>query len=144
MIDYGSVCSGIESVTVAVHPLGWKASWFAEIEDFPSRVLSHGSSVRRLMPHECEQLQGFPVNYTRIPLRFYKARKISELRPADMWDEVDGGWMLMAADGPRYKAIGNSKATTVVRWIARRIDAQVRILEHANDNNPATTARQVG
>lgn len=37
---YGSVCSGIEAATVAWAPLGWKAAWFAEIEKFPSAVLS--------------------------------------------------------------------------------------------------------
>jgi len=38
---YGSVCSGIEAATVAWHPLGWGAAWFAEIEPFPSAVLAH-------------------------------------------------------------------------------------------------------
>ncbi len=41
MIDYGSVCSGIEAASVAVEPLGWKPAWFAEIEAFPSAVLAH-------------------------------------------------------------------------------------------------------
>lgn len=41
MIDYGSVCSGIEAATVAWHPLGWKAAWFSEIEPFPCAVLAH-------------------------------------------------------------------------------------------------------
>ena len=40
-ITYGSVCSGIEAATVAWEPLGWKASWYAEIEPFPSAVLAH-------------------------------------------------------------------------------------------------------
>lgn len=40
-ITYGSVCSGIEAATVAVEPLGWQAAWFAEIENFPSKVLAH-------------------------------------------------------------------------------------------------------
>lgn len=102
------------------------------------------SQVRRLTPLECERLQGFPDGYTRIPMRLYKQRKITEQRPADMWEQVDGGWMLMAADGPRYKAIGNSKATTVVRWIANRIDDQVRRLQHANDNNPAAASKKTG
>ena len=31
-ITYGSICSGIEAATVALHPLGWRAEWFAEIE----------------------------------------------------------------------------------------------------------------
>lgn len=38
---YGSVCSGIEAATVAWHPLGWKASFFSEIEKFPREVLAH-------------------------------------------------------------------------------------------------------
>lgn len=38
---FGSVCSGIEAASVAWNPLGWKASWFAEIEPFPSAVLAH-------------------------------------------------------------------------------------------------------
>ena len=41
MTQYGSVCSGIEAATVAWHPLGWRAEWFAEIEPFPSAVLAH-------------------------------------------------------------------------------------------------------
>lgn len=41
MIRYGSVCSGIEAATVAVHPLGWRAAWFSEVEPFPSAVLAH-------------------------------------------------------------------------------------------------------
>lgn len=40
-IKYGSVCSGIEAATTAWHPLGMKAVWFAEIEQFPSAVLAH-------------------------------------------------------------------------------------------------------
>lgn len=41
MTQYGSVCSGIEAATVAWHPLGWRAAWFAEIEPFPSAVLAY-------------------------------------------------------------------------------------------------------
>lgn len=40
-IKYGSVCSGIESASVAWHPLGWRLAWFAEIDKFPSAVLAH-------------------------------------------------------------------------------------------------------
>ena len=40
-LTYGSVCSGIEAASVAWHPLGWRASWLAEIEKFPSAVLAH-------------------------------------------------------------------------------------------------------
>lgn len=57
------------------------------------------SSVRRLTPRECERLQGFPDDYTLIDYRG---------KPA--------------ADGPRYKALGNSMAVPVVRWILNRIE----------------------
>jgi len=40
-VTYGSVCSGIEAATVAWHPLGMRAAWYAEIEAFPSAVLAH-------------------------------------------------------------------------------------------------------
>lgn len=58
--------------------------------------------VRRLTPRECERLQGFPDDYTRIPWRG---------KPADQ-----------CPDGPRYKALGNSMAVPVMRWIGRQID----------------------
>jgi DNA (cytosine-5)-methyltransferase 1 len=56
------------------------------------------SGVRRLMPIECERLQGLPDGYTDVTYRG---------KPA--------------ADGPRYKAIGNSMAVPVMRWIGERI-----------------------
>ena len=61
-----------------------------------------GMSVRRLTPVECERLQGFPDNYTRIPWR----GKPAEECPV----------------GGRYKALGNSMACNVMRWIGRRIE----------------------
>lgn len=59
-----------------------------------------GMQVRRLTPRECERLQGFPDDYTLIPWR-----------------------KGMAPDGPRYKALGNSMAVPVMRWIGERIQA---------------------
>ena len=64
-----------------------------------------GDSVRRLTPVECERLQGMADDYTLIPWRGKPASK--------------------CPDGPRYKAIGNSKAVTVVRWIGRRLLQQL-------------------
>lgn len=61
------------------------------------------SGVRRLTPRECERLQGFPDDYTLIPLGRRKPKP--------------------AADGPRYKALGNSMAVPVMAWIGRRIAA---------------------
>jgi DNA (cytosine-5)-methyltransferase 1 len=75
--------------------------------DTAESLLTAGSSVRRLTPVECERLQGFPDNFTLIPYR-------------------NG----MAADGPRYKALGNSMAVPVMSWIGERI-AAVEALEIA-------------
>lgn len=61
-------------------------------------IIRHDMAVRRMTPRECERLQGFPDDYTLIPYR--------------------GG---MAADGPRYRSIGNSMAVPVMRWIGERI-----------------------
>jgi DNA (cytosine-5)-methyltransferase 1 len=58
-----------------------------------------GMTVRRLTPRECERLQGFPDDYTLIRCRG---------KPA--------------ADGPRYRALGNSMAVPVLRWIGERIE----------------------
>ena len=57
--------------------------------------------VRRLTATECEFLQGFPRGYTLIPWRG---------KPADQ-----------CPDGPRYKALGNSMAVPVMRWIGAKI-----------------------
>ncbi len=57
--------------------------------------IMHGMAVRRLTPIECERLQGFPDGYTNI--------------------------MPETPDGPRYKALGNSMAVPVMRWIGSRI-----------------------
>jgi DNA (cytosine-5)-methyltransferase 1 len=69
----------------------------------PERVLAD-MQVRRLTPRECERLQGFPDDWTAIEYRG---------KPA--------------CDGPRYKAIGNSMAVPVMRWIGERLDAVNRV-----------------
>jgi DNA (cytosine-5)-methyltransferase 1 len=51
------------------------------------------------------------------------------LRPTDRWEcDPDGGWWLMAADGPRYRAIGNSMAVPELRWIGERIEMVDKVL----------------
>lgn len=67
--------------------------------------VQYGSAVRRLTPRECERLQGFPDDYTLVPHR--------------------GKPM---ADGPRYKALGNSMAVPVMAFIGRRIQMVEDIL----------------
>lgn len=60
----------------------------------------NGLTVRKLTPSECEKLQGFPPGYTQIPYR----NKLANDCP----------------DSPRYKAIGNSMAVPVIKWIGER------------------------
>lgn len=61
----------------------------------------NGLTVRKLTPSECEKLQGFPPGYTQIP---YRNKPASD-----------------CPDSPRYKAIGNSMATPVIKWIGERM-----------------------
>jgi DNA (cytosine-5)-methyltransferase 1 len=80
------------------------------------------TKVRRLLLVECERLQGFPDNFTRIPIRHFKSKRITKLRAEDRWErDSDGGWWLMQADGARYKQLGNSMAVPVIRWIGEQI-----------------------
>jgi DNA (cytosine-5)-methyltransferase 1 len=69
-------------------------------------AVAAGMAVRRLTPTECERLQGFPDGYTLIP---WKKKPASE-----------------CPDGPRYKALGNSMAVPVMRWIGKRISQYLR------------------
>ena len=62
------------------------------------QLLDSRMAVRRLMPIECEKLQGFPPGFTAI---------IHNGKPA--------------ADGPRYRCLGNAMAVPVVKWILDRV-----------------------
>lgn len=64
-------------------------------------VCDESRHIRKLTPTECERLQGFPDDWTRIAWRGKSAED--------------------CPDAPRYKAIGNSWAVPCVRWIGRRI-----------------------
>ena len=90
-----------EQADVAACLNGWD-----ERHNPPKHMAVTPMAVRRLTPRECERLQGFPDDYSSIPWR---------RRPA-----AD------CPDGPRYKALGNSWAVPVVRWIGARIDAVLR------------------
>ena len=141
MKRFATICSGIGAPEQAAKGLDWKPVFNAErvIDGSPSLTCNHeapilfaqntrdevrllgdniagalsaqpgmkqqsylktGMAVRRLTPRECERLQGFPDNYTLI--------------------EYNGK---PAKDAPRYKALGNSMAVPVIRWILNRIDA---------------------
>lgn len=68
-------------------------------------VVQVGVSVRRLTPLECERLQGFPDNHTQVP---YRNKAASD-----------------CPDTARYKAIGNSMAVPVMRWIGKRLKQEL-------------------
>ena len=68
------------------------------LDQAQGQAVAQGYAVRRLTPLECERLQGFPDGWTDVP---YRGKQ--------------------AADGPRYKAIGNSMAVNVMRFIGERI-----------------------
>ena len=68
-----------------------------------------GYVVRRLTPTECERLQGFPDGWTDI----------------GEWTDSKGK-RRKTADGSRYKALGNSFAVPVIRWIGERIEKAVK------------------
>ncbi|ECJ2555418.1 Dam family site-specific DNA-(adenine-N6)-methyltransferase [Salmonella enterica] len=82
-----------------------------------------GMAVRRLTPLEYERLQGFPDFHTLIPVNKRNtliADELAYLREhfPDMPEEEAHR---LTADGPRYKALGNSMAVPVMRWIGKRI-----------------------
>ena len=115
--DLGDTCSTVTSkwstgggnVPVTTQPIGFDVYNQALTGDLAKtidtgrdysrvpNVLQH-MAVRRLTAIECERLQGFPDNYTDIK---------SKNKPTP--------------DGPRYKALGNSMAVPVMRWIGERI-----------------------
>jgi DNA (cytosine-5)-methyltransferase 1 len=74
-------------------------------------VMTPQMAVRRLTPRECERLQGFPDDYTLVE---YRGK--------------------LAADGPRYKALGNSMAVPFMHWIGKRIAAVDAILRDRHGN----------
>ena len=89
-------CEAIVPVSKCLTAHGHRLDF--ETEKFPVSA----NSVRRLTVTECERLQGFPDGYTKIPYR----NRGAELCP----------------DGPRYKALGNSMAVPVIKWIGERIE----------------------
>lgn len=96
-----------------------------------AQTINHQTGVRRLTPLECERLQGMPDNWTRVVARRYKSQPRSKhaQRFPDLYEATpDGSWVRYAADGPRYKAIGNSMAVPVMAWVGRRIDAVEQII----------------
>jgi DNA (cytosine-5)-methyltransferase 1 len=74
-------------------------------------AIQNEMTVRRLTPRECERLQGFPDDFTRVPYRN---------KPASQ-----------CPDGPRYKALGNSMAVPCIGWVLARLKAAHELLARA-------------
>lgn len=92
-----------ENIDAGPQGKGWQEDCAYTLEARNKVQSVASSAVRRLTPRECERLQGFPDDYTLVPNRG---------KPA--------------ADGPRYKALGNSMAVPVMRWIGERIARSAR------------------
>jgi len=95
--SYGVFCSEV-SPCLGKESLSPTKSSSGQMVDFS---IVQNAQVRRLTPKECERLQGFPDDYTKIPWRG---------KPAEQ-----------CPDGPRYKALGNSMAVPCMRWLGKRI-----------------------
>lgn len=96
----GSVASTCSKVTGTLSSRATAAGGLGTDFEVASGLQAQGTmAVRRLLPVECERLQGFPDDWTNIPWRG---------KPAP--------------DGPRYKSMGNSMAVPVMRWIGQRLD----------------------
>jgi DNA (cytosine-5)-methyltransferase 1 len=111
LLDGSAYCMDSRGQPQAIaQPIGWSEELTASIDlagtiqrggdgGRHDGVMQTNMAVRRLTPVECERLQGFPDGYTNIS-----------------WRKKDE-----SPDGPRYKALGNSWAVPVVRWIGERI-----------------------
>jgi DNA (cytosine-5)-methyltransferase 1 len=91
--DQHAVAYGVGESPELAHCLRSGASKADKHES--TTYIQQSMQVRRLTPMECERLQGFPDNYSNIP---------------------------GATDSPRYKALGNSMAVPVMKWIGERIE----------------------
>jgi DNA (cytosine-5)-methyltransferase 1 len=100
--------SGTGTGPTAMQPIGFEANMslqqpstknvFQTLTRRTHASVNIDMAVRRLLPRECERLQGFPDDYT-------------DIKPNGK----------QTSDGPRYKALGNSMAVPVMAWIGKRI-----------------------
>jgi len=108
--------SGVHGVAVDMYNMSINEQTSQTLSSSASDINHTGgtitnSRVRRLTPVECERLQGFPDNFSNIPYRNK--------------DE--------SPDGPRYKALGNSMAVPVMKWIGQRIQEVEDIFNEQNN-----------
>lgn len=108
-------------------------------QDYETETLvSVASAVRRLTPRECERLQGFPDDHTLIRTwsgwRYVGDDEDPQQLAASGFKvkrTKKGRWRVNDPDGPRYRAIGNSIAVPVLRWIGERMMAVDNILKES-------------
>jgi DNA (cytosine-5)-methyltransferase 1 len=92
-------------------------------------AITLAAAVRRLTPRECERLQGFPDDHTRIAWSGWRDMDEGETPESCREEGLEvkqtkgGKWRVRDIDGPRYKSLGNSMAVPVMRWIGERIQA---------------------
>jgi DNA (cytosine-5)-methyltransferase 1 len=122
--DYTSIAveGTVRSPTLTSYNLDSRSPQSEEQQRLVGAVFKTSHVVRRLTPIECERLQGFPDNYTRIPWRGKPAEK--------------------CPDGPRYKVLGNSMAVPVMKWIAMGIQAVDEVLDELEDRPTSVNIRQ--
>lgn len=119
-----------------VYETGDRVSCLNTATDPNQSVLLQQMGVRRLTPRECERLQGFPDDYTLVPVKRVRRARLSSPKAnrdgVRRYVEIDGVVWLLAADGPRYKALGNSMPVPVMEWIGTRVDAIDRLRRHVH------------
>ena len=101
---------GICAPSLTAYNMDSRSPQSEEQQRIVGAVYKTSMQVRRLTPRECERLQGFPDDYTLVQHRN---------KPA--------------ADGPRYKALGNSMAVPVMAWIGRRIAMVEQLKGESNE-----------
>lgn len=105
-----------------------------DVDTADSNIVMPNMRVRRLLPIECDRLQGFPDDWGLVPTTLVsakgqKAARDAMIRGDRRFVEVEGEIRNTAADGPRYKQLGNSWAVNCVAWIGRRVAGHAAELE---------------
>lgn len=108
-----------------------------DVDTADSLLTTPTMQVRRLTPVECERLQGFPDGHTDIPWTEYqRIQKLAAKTGSSFEVELKKRGKVLRGpktpacpDGPRYKALGNSMAVPVMRWIGQKIDVALLFQE---------------
>jgi DNA (cytosine-5)-methyltransferase 1 len=108
----GGVAYGLKSGNTNSNGIGVQKEATHTLNASDKHAVASNRHIRRLTPKECERLQGFPDDYTQITYRNKEAENCPK--------------------GLRYKAMGNSMAVPVMRWIGERIQ-QVTCERPTND-----------